>query len=66
MWFRNKTTGLVWEVEGDHADRLSRDPEYEKVEDPTRKQEPKKEQKVEETEREKENNKKSRRRKRDN
>lgn len=33
-WYKNKNTSLVWEVEGGLAERLSRNPDYEKVEVP--------------------------------
>lgn len=40
MWVKNKTTGLIWEVTGELAERLSRSPEYEEVEPPCLKSEP--------------------------
>lgn len=37
-WFRNKKTGLVWEItDREHAARLEKDPDYERVPDPTAK-----------------------------
>lgn len=33
-WFKNKRTGLIWEVEGALAERLSSDPDYESVQAP--------------------------------
>lgn len=42
LWFENKTTGQQWAVS--HAgliDRLSKDPEYMTIDDPTVKPEPK-------------------------
>ncbi len=39
VWVRNRATGMVWEVEGEHASRLLTpvfgEPEYERVPDPT-------------------------------
>lgn len=37
MWVRNKATGLVWEVHGELADRLSQSMDYEVIEEPKRK-----------------------------
>lgn len=33
MWVKNKVTGLIWEVEGELAERLSNSPDYEIVEE---------------------------------
>lgn len=33
-WFKNKETGLIWEVEGDLEKRLARNPDYEEVSAP--------------------------------
>lgn len=32
MWVRNKQTGLIWEVTGELAERLSRSPDFEVIE----------------------------------
>lgn len=38
MWFRNKETGLVWEVEGELAERLSQSDIFEEVAPPCQSQ----------------------------
>lgn len=34
MWVKNKKTGLIWEVEGDTAERLSLSSDYEVIKKP--------------------------------
>lgn len=33
MWLKNKQTGLIWEVTGELAERLSRSPDFEVIEE---------------------------------